>query len=281
MKKLAKIVAIAAACAALTGSVAAFSACGDSYDLYVSGSSSVTPLMRVLAAKYEEETGIRIQIQQSDSTSGVNDAIDGLNDFGMASRDLNDDEVGEASQTTIAIDGVALITNKNNTTVTDVSSEELYNLYANGTAIQGTITAGISREDGSGTRDAFDDLIKNAAGDKLKDLKTLDDCISEANSTGVVMTSIAANNAGNQVGYISMGSVGEAEEQGCKTLLFGGVEPTAENVSSGAYALQRNFNIVYNTETGLSETAKAFIDWILTAEAQAIVVEEGYISINK
>ena len=164
MKKLAKIVAIAAACAALTGSVAAFSACGDSYDLTVSGSSSVTPLMQELAAKYEEETGIRIQIQQSDSGTGISDAQQGLNDFGMASRDVKDTEKG-VTAIKIATDGVALIVNEANTTVTNVTGAELYELYANGTAFQG-INAGITREEGSGTRDAFGDLIKDSTGEK-------------------------------------------------------------------------------------------------------------------
>ena len=279
MKKLAKIVAIAAACAALTGSVAAFSACGDSYDLTVSGSSSVTPLMQELAAKYEDETGIRIQIQQSDSGTGISDAQQGLNDFGMASRDVKDTEKGVTS-VKIATDGVALIVNEANTTVSNVTSAELYELYANGTAFQG-ISAGITREEGSGTRDAFGDLIKDSTGEKkLKDLKTLAKCITTQNSTGNVMTAIQSDTKGNTIGYISMGSVAEAKTKKCKTVNFAGVEPTSANVRRGVYKLPRSSNLVCNTETGLSDVAKGFISWILSEEGQKIVVEKGYIELT-
>ena len=281
MKKFAKVFAVAAACAALTGSVAAFAGCADSGNttLNITGSSSVTPLMQKLAAAYEEEhDDITIRVQQSDSGTGISDAKSGLNDFGMASRDLKDTETG-VTAVKIAIDGVALITNTANTTVTNVTSAELYNLFANGTPIQSTITAGITREDGSGTRDAFDSLIKDAEGNKLESVTTFASVITTQNSTGNVMTAIQSNSTGNMIGYISMGSIEEAKTKSCKVLTYENVEATAENVSNKSYALQRNFNIVYNTEAGLSEEAQAFLDFILSDEGQAIAVEEGYISI--
>ena len=280
MKKFAKVFAVAAACAALTGSVAAFAGCGGSgTTLNITGSSSVTPLMQKLAAAYEEEhDDITIRVQQSDSGTGISDAKNGLNDFGMASRDLKDSESG-VTAVKIAIDGVALITNVANTTVTNVTSAELYALYANGTAIQSTITSGITREDGSGTRDAFDSLIKDADGNKLESVATLASAITTQSSTGNVMTAIQSDSKGNTIGYISMGSIEEAKTKSCKVLTFENVEATAENVSNKSYALQRNFNIVYNTAAGLSEEAQAFLDFILSDEGQAIAVEKGYISI--
>lgn len=279
MKKLGKIVAVTAACAALVGSVAAFSACGDGSDkLTITGSSSVTPLMKELAAAYEKEHDVTIEVQQSDSGTGIKDAQNGLNDFGMASRDVKSEETG-VTAIKIAIDGVALITNKANTAVTNVTSQELYDLYANGTTIQSSISAGITREDGSGTRDAFDDLVKNAEGKKLKDLKKLASIITTQDSTGKVMSAIQADSDGTTIGYISMGSVAEALTKDCKTVNFEGVEPTAANVSNKSYALQRNFNIVYNTEAGLSELAQDFVDFILSEEGKAIIEEEGYINV--
>ena len=116
-------------------------------EIYISGSSSVTPLMEKLAAVYEVlNDEVEITIQMSDSGTGVADAQQGKNDFGMASRDLKESETGVVSKK-ICLDGVALVVN-NSCSLTDVTGAQLYDLYANGTAI-GSVTNAISREDGS------------------------------------------------------------------------------------------------------------------------------------
>ena len=127
------------------------------------------------------------------------------------------------------------------------------------TCTSGAITV-ISREDGSGTRDAFDSLIKNAAGDELGDLTQFAAVVEINNNTGTVMSNIAANKNGNTIGYISMGSLDDT----VKAVTFEGVEPTAENVKNGTYTLSRPFNIVYKSEDSLSAAAKEFIDFIMS-----------------
>ena len=243
-------------------------------EILISGSSSVTPLMEKLAEVYESfNPYVDITVQGSDSGTGVADTIAGKNDFGMASRDLKDSETEQGvTSESICLDGVALVVNPN-AELEEVTSDQVYQLYANGTAI-GAITNAISREDGSGTRDAFDSLIKSAAGDELGDLLKFADCVSVANSTGTVMTDIAANSNGNILGYISMGSV----DSTVKTVKFEGVEATAENVKNGSYTLSRPFNIVYKSEDDLSEAAKLFIAFIQSEAGQLIAEAEGYIS---
>lgn len=241
-------------------------------EIYISGSSSVTPLMEKLAAVYEVlNDEVEITIQMSDSGTGVADAQQGKNDFGMASRDLKESETGVVSKK-ICLDGVALVVN-NSCSLTDVTGAQLYDLYANGTAI-GSVTNAISREDGSGTRDAFDSLIKNAAGDELGDLTQFAAVVEINNNTGTVMSNIAANKNGNTIGYISMGSLDDT----VKAVTFEGVEPTAENVKNGSYTLSRPFNIVYKSEDSLSAAAKEFIDFIMSPAGQWIAQYEGYIS---
>ena len=243
-------------------------------ELYISGSSSVSPLMEKLASVYESfNPYVDITVQSSDSGTGVADTIAGKNDFGMASRDLKDSETEQGvTSESICLDGVALVVNPN-AELEEVTSDQVYQLYANGTAI-GAITNAISREDGSGTRDAFDSLIKSAAGDELGDLLKFADCVSVANSTGTVMTDIAANSNGNILGYISMGSV----DSTVKTVKFEGVEATAENVKNGSYTLSRPFNIVYKSKDELSEAAQLFIAFIQSEAGQLIAEAEGYIS---
>ncbi len=243
-------------------------------ELYISGSSSVAPLMEKLASVYESfNPYVEITVQTSDSGTGVADAIGGKNDFGMASRALKDSEIEQGvTSKQIAIDGVALVVNPE-ADLDNVTSDQVYQLYANGTAI-GAITNAISREDGSGTRDAFDSLIKNAEGKELGDLFTFNACVTIQQSTGGVKEVIATAGTTNTIGYISMGSIDDT----VKTVNFEGVEATAENVKNGSYALSRPFNIVYKSEDDLSEAAQLFIDFIMSEAGQRIAEAEGYIS---
>ena len=115
--------------------------------------------------------------------------------------------------------------------------------------------------------------IKDAEGNKLKDLETFASVINNVNGTDAVKTSIASSS--NLIGYISLGSLDDT----VKALTFKGVEATVANIKAGTYELKRPFNIVYQ-EGKLSEKAQAFIDFIMSDEGQAIVLEEGYIDMN-
>lgn len=125
----------------------------------------------------------------------------------------------------------------------------------------------ISREDGSGTRDAFTEL----SGVMKDDIDRTVETAEISNSTSVVTQSVVGNPAA--IGYISMGSMNEE----VKALKINGVEPTTDNVKSGDYALQRPFNIV--TKGEVKELPQDFIDFIMSAEGQAIVSEEGFITV--
>ena len=129
----------------------------------------------------------------------------------------------------------------------------------------------ISREDGSGTRGAFIELFgieqKDADGNKV-DYTTDDADIT--NSTSVMMTSVAGNPAA--IGYISLGSLNET----VKALEIDGVAASVENVKTGDYKVVRPFNIA--TKSDVSEAAQAFIDFILSADGQAVVEANGYIA---
>ena len=132
----------------------------------------------------------------------------------------------------------------------------------------GDITV-ISREEGSGTRDAFVELT----GIMQDDVDRTIDTAEISNSTSVVTQSVAGNEAA--IGYISMGSLDDS----VKALKIGGVEATVDNVKSGDYALQRPFNIV--TKGEVKELPQDFINFIMSAEGQCIIEEEGYISTDE
>lgn len=137
-------------------------------------------------------------------------------------------------------------------------------------AAEGPITV-VSREDGSGTRGAFIELFgieqKDESGEKV-DMTTTSAQIT--NSTSVMMTTVAGNNSA--IGYISLGSLDET----VKAVKIDGAEASVETVKDGSYKVSRPFNIVTKTD-GVSEAAQNFIDYIMSAEGQEIIAEEGYI----
>ena len=129
----------------------------------------------------------------------------------------------------------------------------------------------LSREDGSGTRGAFIELFgieeKNEAGEKVDN--TIDTA-AVTNSTAVMMQSVAGDTYA--VGYISLGSLDDS----VKAVRIDGAEATVDNIKSGAYKISRPFNIV--TKDGVSEAAQDFIDFIMSADGQAVIEDNGYIS---
>lgn len=150
----------------------------------------------------------------------------------------------------------------NDATTSDSSTDDS---ASSGTS--GAITV-ISREDGSGTRSAFVELtgVEDDNGDNTTAEAEI------ANKTDVVLTSVAGNESA--IGYVSLGSLNDT----VKAVQVDGVDATVENVKSGDYTLSRPFNIATKGEpTGV---AKDFINFILSADGQAIVEEEGYIKVN-
>lgn len=118
---------------AIDESAASFTSNGAEGKLVIAGSSSVYPVMEKLAEAYKIiNTKATIEIQQSDSTSGIQSAIDGVADIGMASRELKDSEKEQLNPITIAIDGVAVIVNKDST-ADDMTSEAIMNIYTGAT----------------------------------------------------------------------------------------------------------------------------------------------------
>ncbi len=130
----------------------------------------------------------------------------------------------------------------------------------------------LTREEGSGTRGAFIELLgieeKNADGKKVD--KTIDTA-ETTNSTSVMITTVQGNKAA--IGYISLGSLDKSK---VKALKVDGAEAAADNVKSGEYKVSRPFNIATKGDT--TGVASDFIKFILSADGQAVVEKNGYIS---
>ena len=132
----------------------------------------------------------------------------------------------------------------------------------------------VSREDGSGTRGAFIELFgveqKDADGNKV-DMTTLEATIT--NSTSAMMTGVAGNEYA--IGYISLGSLDDT----VKAVKIDGAEATVDNIKAGTYKIARPFNVA--TKEGLSEAAADFLGFIMSAEGQAVIEDNGYITVDE
>lgn len=134
----------------------------------------------------------------------------------------------------------------------------------------GSTISVITREEGSGTRGAFVELLGIVDGDGNDNIvKTAE----ATNSTSVMMTTVAGNK--NAIGYVSLGSL----SSDVKVIKVDGAEPTVANIEAGTYKVARPFNLVYNDDK-LSDVAADFVKFIMSSEGQAIVTKKGYISVK-
>lgn len=238
----------------------------------MAGSTSVQPLSEELAAAFMEiHEDTRLEVSGGGSGAGVTAAQENAADFGAASREIKDEETG-IEATVIAIDGIAIIVHPDNP-VADISLDEVSSIF-NGETTNWSEVGGddvdivvVSREDGSGTRGAFTDIV-------LGGEDTLVESALIHNSTGGVLEAVA--NDPNAIGYASTGSMNDT----VKGLAIDGAEPTNENIQSGDYTVSRPFNYVTNEDAELSELAQAFLDFVLSDEGQQVVEEQGFIPVN-
>jgi len=232
------------------------------YTIEVGGSTSVTPLMEQFTEAYSKvKPNIKVNINPTGSGDGIKNA-GVLYQIGMTSRQLTPAEKGAGlREVTVAIDGIAIIVHRDNP-VKDLTVEQIRDIYTgavtdwsqvSGGAKRGRIAV-VSREAGSGTRGAFEELVG---------VKTLVAGANESTSTGAIKAGIAQNP--DAIGYISLGSL----DRTVKALSVGGVTASNANVVKGAYKIARPFIVLY--KDNIHAESKAFIDWMLSRAGQTVV----------
>lgn len=248
-------------------------ATGKEVTISISGSTSVGPLMAKEAESFKQNnSNVNIEIQEIGSSAGIKNVISGVSEIGMASRDLKPEEKSEVAETTICYDGIALVVNPKNK-ATDLTMDEIKDIYTgkitNWKEVGGADApiVVVSREDGSGTRAAFEELVGYKAEELL-----VSSTIAEGN--GSVKTTVATNE--NAIGFVSFETIDDT----VTPLTVAGVKATPDNVLNKTYPLSRPFIVVYK-EGGLSTEGKALIDFILSDVGQQIVEEKGGIKLAK
>lgn len=237
------------------------------------GSTSMEKLATALSEIFmEKHPGVTVQAEFVGSGAGVEAVTNGASDIGNASRNLKEEEKAKGIiENIVAIDGIAVVTDPANS-VTDLTKDQLISIY-NGTTTNWNDLGGadqpivvIGRESGSGTRSAFEELLKLEDACKYS---------NELDSTGAVMAK-AASTPGS-IGYVSL----DVLDDTVKTIQLGGVEPTAENIKAGSYFLSRPF--VMATKGEISEqndAVKALFDYIYSDEGKELVTSVGLIPAN-
>jgi len=243
------------------------------------GSTSVQPLSEELAAVFmDANPDYTVDVQGGGSGQGIKSIQEGIADIGALSRNLKDDEKSLVSkEITIALDGIAVIVNKDSA-VKDLSLEQIRQIFAGEITnwkdvggMDAPITV-VSREEGSGTRGAFIEitkvLVKDETGNE-KDMTAANALIQP--STGSVKTTVASTP--NTIGYVSLGALDDS----VKTVTVEGVAPTIEMVKNESYKIARPF--IYVVGDTVSEAAQLYLDFVLSEEGQAVVVDNGFISV--
>ena len=238
------------------------------------GSTSMEKFANALSESFMEKyPDVTVTAEFVGSGAGVEAVLGGTADIGNSSRNLKDEEKAKGvAENIVAIDGIAVVVDPANT-VGDLTKQQLSDIY------EGKVTnwkdvggndapiVVVGRESGSGTRSAFEELLK------LEDICKYS---NELDSTGAVMAKVASTPGA--IGYVSL----DVLDDSVKALKLEGAEPTEENIKAGSYFLSRPF--VMATKGEISEQndlVKALFDYIYSDEGTEILKAVGLIAVDK
>ncbi len=236
------------------------------------GSTSMEKVMGYLSESYmSDNENVTVTYNPTGSGAGIQAVAEGRCDIGLASRNLKDDEKANLNETVVAIDGIAVIVNNQNT-IDDLTIEQIAGIY------KGEITNWkelggadapivlIGREAASGTRDGFESITGTEDLCKYS---------QELTSTGDVVQTVSSNP--NAIGYASLASVGDT----VKAVKVEGVTPTTDTIQNGEYKIQRNFVFVTRKDDKLNESAQNFFDFAANGQADDLIVKAGAVPVKR
>ena len=236
----------------------------------LAGSTSMEKLCEAMSESFMETyPGVTVTVEYTGSGAGLESLASGSVDIGNSSRHLKDEEVaGGAVENVVAIDGIAVIVDPANS-VSDIPADKLAAIYkgeiTNWSELGGDDEAivVIGRESGSGTRDAFEELLE--VKDACKYAQELD-------STGGVKAKVAATPGA--IGYVSLDVVDES----IKAVSIDSVEPTEANIIAGDYLLSRPFVMATNGEiSAQNDLVKGWFDYISSDAGKDVIKSAGLI----
>ena len=246
----------------------------------VTGSTTVLPLAELEAESFNgQQTDCQITVTGGGTGAGITAAGEGRSDIAMASREIKDSERSKYSKNNfqqffIGYDGICIIVSKPiyDAGVKAITKDQLKNIYAgkitNWKELKGPDTEiyAIAREDGSGTRDTFNELIMGSTTAETPGVKTV--------GQGSAEVKTAVTGSDKAIGYVGF-SYAESGDVG--VLTYEGVNPNVSNIKSGSYPLARH--LYFYTWGQPTPCAQKFIDFVLSSAGQKIADENGFIPI--
>lgn len=238
------------------------------------GSTTVQPLAEKFAEAYmAENANMQIDVQGGGSSVGVKAAGQKTADIGMVSREVKESEYAEfpgIEVYVIALDGIAIVAHPG-VGVDNLTVEQIRGIFG-GTITNWSEVGGAdaniivaSREEGSGTRAAFEEMVLG------EDVLMTETAILQP-SNGSIRTTVSTTP--NSIAYLSFGYLDDT----VKSISVEGVAPNEQNASNGTYPVVRPLNLItFGEPTG---ALKEFMDYMLSEAGQAIVVEEGYLTVK-
>jgi len=247
--------------------------------LNVAGSDTMVNLSNAWAEAFmDANPDVAVTVKGGGSGTGIAALINGQVDFANASREMKDEEIAEAEgkgvspvETEVAKDGIAVITNAANP-VTDLTLEQLGKIFRgeikNWKEVGGPDKAIVllSRDTSSGTYEYFKEEVVGKDKEYAKEARLLQ-------SSQAIVDEVKKN--AEAIGYVGLGY----EDPAVAVVRIDGTAASVESVLDGSYVLSRGLYMYSNGEP--ADVAKAFLDWILTADGQAIVETEGFVPLAK
>ena len=246
--------------------------------LNVVGSTSIQPFAEMLAQDFNaSHKEFNVEVQGGGSAQGIDNVRKAIADIGMCSRELKADdpeETGKCDPVVIAYDGLAIVVHPGNP-VRGLTRKQAAGIFS-GEITNWREVGGedrpihvITREEGSGTREAFVKMV-------MHDGRIFRKAVTQE-SNGAVKELVRTDKSG--IGYMSLGIV--LQDKGLKALEIDGIAPTTQGVRDGSYKLKRPFLFVFRKGETPGQAAKAFTEYVLSPAGQRVLEREGLISLTE
>lgn len=252
--------------------------------LDISGASTVQPVVERLVPVFTEQTGEPVRLAGGGSGAGIKDALSGVSQIGMVSRDLKAEERAELSHTTIGLDALAVVVNRDNP-LDRITKSQLVELYSgridNWRALGGADLAvvRVTKEVGRSTLELFEHFTGLQSPDRPpSETPRISQKAYVIGSNLEALTLVGG--LPGAIAYVSVGTAQAMAEAGLpvKVLVLDGVEPSNAAIADGRYPIVRPLNLVYGEPT---PSISAFLALALSPRGQDVVKSLGFLSVDR